>query len=311
MDWFLRFLLGVPADSEGRKRAAALLADLDATGEQGGDWLFPFPFPLMLDEPGPWYVSRGRLRSALHDWLGREGRPQPATESEVLTVGAPGTCPLKEQCPLRNGNAQPRSDASIKSSTEANTAGEQKATRDDSEARHQPTGDVIVELLRIGGGGVGIGAKAFLDLLDKTAHCRGEDVSAIVITDRYFHSSLGEDGSGSGYKTLLDVFDVLGVRASQHPLTLRVCPSPAKASTEKIAAFRARLMKERKGLSVDVHAQVSVHDRFYLVQSSKRVKGKNLSGVFGPSLNGVDAGLYLMGSLEDDPLKVLANALGL
>lgn len=107
---------------------------------------------------------------------------------------------------------------------------------------------------------------------------------------------------------LLRFLDVVGVRSSDHEMELQVSPS---CGEDTLQAFANRIERDREGITVLRHRGRRTHDRFYLFKSRKEVKGKRLSGVFGPSMNRIDGGLYVAGDLDDGPLKVITEALNL
>ncbi len=299
MGWLLRFFLGLPPDDEGRSEAARLVAELEGTAHEDREWVLPLLIYTRGGRAGPLHLlDRQEFARALRAWLDHKAHEPSKLPDPKSGPGEGARCPLGAECPL----SRPAGSTSGGAGPSESSSGHEPPQ---NEKVSQPT---ILEALRAGGAAVGQGTNAFLDLVEKTKHCHGEDISALVTTDRFFHDSLGEDGAGAGYDVLLRLLDVLGVLRSEHPVTLFVSPH---GNADKVAAFTRRIEATRKGLTVVPHNPVRVHDRFYIIKSNKAVRGRRFSGVFGPSLNGLDGGLYVMGSFEDDALKRVAEALNL
>lgn len=285
MDWVVRFLLGLPPDEEGRAKAESLLRELD---EHPSAARRAFPWgPFLLSPPG-------QFAEHLRNWLESPATSRRSTEASAARAVI-RQCPLGHRCPL--GSERISTGPSEEASTQHPVLGE------------PGTQDVPVEFLSVGGGVLKRGKNAFLEAVVREAHCRGQDLTSLIITDRYYHDSGGEDGSGDGFGVLEELLEKLGVWKSGHPFELVVSPSPEGTSSEKIKRLHERLRRARPSLTISHHKSVPFHDRVYLFRSRAVVNRSKISGVFGPSLNGVDGGLYIFGTLEGDALKAVAKVL--
>jgi hypothetical protein len=292
MEWLLRFFLGLPPDDDGRTKAYVLADELERSGDENRRWFLPLVMLIHGDSGPTGAISPKGLAKSLRDWAGREAVAPPNENKSRLPVerlGA-GPCPFGTACPLSSESSPP-----------ANAASESTPPRGNDDPD-------LLEILQVGGSAVRKGTNAFLEVVKRTKHCHGEQISAVVITDRFFHDSGGEDGNGEGYAVLLRLLDTIGVLKSEHPVTLYISPN---RSDETFQAFSQRIVGERKGLTVKRHASVKVHDRFYILESKTEIKGKRFSGVFGPSLNGLDGALHVVGSLDETALTKIVKALKL
>ena len=133
----------------------------------------------------------------------------------------------------------------------------------------------------------------FLDLI-RRVH-KGGGVREVILSDPYIYMDVGEDADPGGYSNLVDYLRALGL-TKESQFTLKLNPSPMKATK------RAQKLLEREFRKTFPRAVIGrfksgyrFHDRFYLV----RDYSGRLSGVFGPSLNGLHSqAVVLMGELE-------------
>lgn len=191
-------------------------------------------------------------------------------------VTSPNDCPA-EKCPLRNG---------------------QHPTVEHGDA-------AFLRLLMAVGGIHKPPIDQFLDLV-RRVH-KDQVITKVILTDPYIYRDLDERGHSGGYSALRKYLDALGL-TSDSKFDLELNPSPKKMNHET-----AREVFERKIKRDFPHIQIKTfsssnrfHDRFYLT----RDKSGQLSGVFGPSLNGLGANtVVLMGELEKKALGQLGKLL--
>jgi len=153
--------------------------------------------------------------------------------------------------------------------------------------------DGLVLRLMVAGGSHKAPKDEFLDLV-RRVHGR-QRICEVILSDPYIYLDLSEGSDPGGYSNLLDYLRALGLTENSE-FTLKLNPSPRKATKQ------AQQLLKREVRRVFPHAVISTfksghrfHDRFYLVRNDSG----SLSGVFGPSLNGLGSqAVVLMGELE-------------
>jgi hypothetical protein len=164
---------------------------------------------------------------------------------------------------------------------------------------------VLLHLMFVGGGRKPP-RDQFLDLV-RRVH-KGTSAREEILTDPYIYSDAGEGGTRGGYENLIEYLHALNL-AKTSEFTLSVNPSPRNASEAAKLGFKRTVTDAFPNAKIATFSSASrFHDRFYLVRDA----GGSLSGIFGPSLNGLDSdSVVLMGELEPmgamDRLRALFN----
>jgi hypothetical protein len=229
-----------------------------------------FDAQLRLDEQPlvPWWPSLVVRELTVED-LRRWARA--AAVPTEAAAASPENCPA-EECPLRRGPRSPQ------------------------------VGDVAVLRLMVAGGAHKPPKDEFLDLV-RRVH-RGQAIREVILTDPYIYLDLSEQRQPSGYGALIDYLRALRLARDSH-FELKLNPSPKKVTTA------ARRLLERKVKDTFPSVRLGTfpsrhrfHDRFYLT----RDQSGRLSGIFGPSLNGLATRtIVLMGELENGALQRLGG----
>jgi hypothetical protein len=140
----------------------------------------------------------------------------------------------------------------------------------------------------------------FLDLV-RRVH-RDQDIRQVILTDPYVYLDLSERGQPGGYSALIDYLGALGL-ARGSAFDLKLNPMPRKANKTAPQVLQRKVKNAFPSARVKTFAAGHrFHDRFYLA----RDRSGRLSGIFGPSLNGLAAqAVVLMGELEKGALDRL------
>lgn len=276
MDWYARFLMGLPPRPEDRadlRRIAPELFMPGHTRRPNGTQLIP-------DFEGWLWLQP--LSEQVRRWL--------ATETEEVrprVTVREGSCP-QHDCPL-NLHTKPR----------RGSAGEPRSDE-----------PFVIELMTVAGGW-SAKAKAFFDMTRKVHGGKG-DVKDLLITDPYIYFEHSEDGTAGGTASFLEYLENLNI-TPRSKLTIYQ-PPYAKGDKEKAGETwrtNVRQHADSKGFEVEfeffhVLSSARFHDRFYL---ARHVDG-TVSGMFGPSMTGLnDDSFALMGEIEDLTMKRLLSHL--
>ena len=130
--------------------------------------------------------------------------------------------------------------------------------------------------------------------LIRLVHRDIKHIKEVILTDRYIYSDVGEDGARGGFANLINYLYAVGVDNNLH-FTLKLNPH-ASTTERKKDFFRAKIKQTFPNIIVATYsAKYFFHDRFYLV----RDKYGKLTGIYGPSLNGLDSrSIVLMGEIK-------------
>lgn len=146
----------------------------------------------------------------------------------------------------------------------------------------------------------------FMDLVAKVhKNCRGK-IKEVIVTDPYVLSDVGETGSTSGYNNLCLYLKTLGIMPDDK-FKLTITPSP-KMGGNSLPIFERKIKSNYPNLSLcRFSPTLTFHDRIYLVRRNK----SQIKGVFGPSLNGLNASDFvLMGEVKSESLSQLSKLFG-
>ncbi|WP_147443676.1 hypothetical protein [Corallococcus sicarius] len=170
--------------------------------------------------------------------------------------------------------------------------------------------DVHFERLIISGGPGRKSSKgAFLDLVRKVRKAKVSGCPVdVYITDRYVFADASAGQQVGGYSSLIDYLAALELKR-ESAFNLHLPSWPARSELQKrrdddlseAQRIVLRLVGEHfpNAAIQALHQQVRFHDRLYVVRDER----SGLSGVFGPSLNGLhDEDIALIGELDDDDL---------
>lgn len=167
-------------------------------------------------------------------------------------------------------------------------------------------GPIQLDLMTVGGGNKRNHLNEFINLIQtsvKVTHT-ADNIQSLIFTDPYLAKSTSEDGqSHNGFDNLKRVIaEGFGIDESTC-FKLYVSQSLNHVREN----FESHLKKTFSGIDVRLYTGSQIHDRFYMAQN----KGNTLKGVFGPSVNGLNANsVFLMGELERnvlDELQTLIN----
>lgn len=153
-------------------------------------------------------------------------------------------------------------------------------------------GSVVLKVM-IAGGASKPPKDEFLDLV-RRVH-KGQSIREVILSDPFIYLDVGEDYDAGGYNNLVDYLRALNLEKNSE-FILKLNPSPKKATRRAQELFRREITKAfPKAVISTFKSGLRIHDRFYLVRDNSGI----LSGVFGPSLNGLGSQtVVLMGELE-------------
>lgn len=153
------------------------------------------------------------------------------------------------------------------------------------------------------GGGPKPPLERFLDLVRRVHKKNQDNVKEVIITDPYILADIGESGTNGGYTNLCSYLEAVGIKTPDK-FTLTYTPSP-KRSENRLPLFMKAIESVYPGVTFRTYkAQLVFHDRIYLVRDTK----SKIKGVFGPSINGLNANDFvLMGEIEDESLRQLSK----
>ncbi len=148
-------------------------------------------------------------------------------------------------------------------------------------------------------------ANAFLDAARKVHGSKGP-AKDLLVTDPFIYADKGEEDTVGGINNFLTYLDVLQIPA---PGTLTIYQPPfakgKKTESGKIWRRSVKQHGERRGYNIKftyfrTTTGTRFHDRFYLA----RHRNGEISGLFGPSMNGLnDRSFVLIGELEAASLQ--------
>lgn len=144
----------------------------------------------------------------------------------------------------------------------------------------------------------------FYDLVRRSKKKFGV-IKDVILTDPYLYLDISEDGISGGFGNLTGYLEAVGI-SKESSFTLKVNPSPKKATMKSKQNLAKRLKEKYPNISIGTYSQkCNFHDRFYIVRDDRGTLG----GVFGPSLNGLNStAIVLMGDIEGfQPLKKLSQ----
>lgn len=261
MNWYLRFLLGLPARRQDVRELQEALPELFG-GEIPRGRCNPLPILLFWSEGRPTEAIAKELRqwAASHE-------VESASKSRAATN--PEECPATN-CPLR-GHSVVRTDKGVIADTE------------------RP----LLNFMVLGGGAKPPLAR-FLDLVRRT-HRTGRAIREVIVTDPYILADQGETGEQGGYENLISYLRALNLK-SDNRFILRITSAPKFHSPPRQELFERTIKAAYPYAKIErLPASMPIHDRFYLVRDDRG----DLMGVFGPSLNGLGAtDIVLMGQFD-------------
>ncbi|SDT21343.1 hypothetical protein [Bradyrhizobium canariense] len=274
MDWYWRMRMGFPPRSEDREALRRIAPELF-----GRDW------EITVEPTSDQHPIWGRpFQREIRLWLGTlDDRP-------TVTVHE-GACPQYD-CPLRLGR---RSGQIMGGQTSGDDA--------------HPGGEVVLELMTVAGGW-SAKAKTFFDMARKVHGGKGP-VKNLLVTDPYIYSDKSEENTTGGIDNFLQYLDCLDI--SQSEIAIYQPPYAKGKKGTSGALWRRAVEQHGKTQGYGVRfgffrtiTETRFHDRFYLA----RHRDGSVSGLFGPSMNGLnDKSFVLVGELEELTLKRLRHCL--
>lgn len=274
LEWYWRMRLGFPPRSEDHETIRRIAPELFCRGREN------------IAEPAGDQHTRFKnsFREEIKSWLGTlDDRPR-------VTVHE-GACPQND-CPLGLGG-RTRQVSIDRTGVESIT----------------PEGTAVIELMTVAGGW-SAKAKTFFDMARKVHGGKGE-VTHLLLTDPYIYLDKSEEDTTGGLDNFRKYLDCLDI--SRKGLAIYQ-PPYAKGKRGASGALWRRTIEQHgrtHGYSVRFGffrtlTNTRFHDRFYLT----RHRDGSVSGLFGPSLNGLnDRSFVLVGELEDLTLKRLLSCL--
>jgi hypothetical protein len=274
LDWYWRMQMGLPARPQDREVLHGLAPEL--SGRE-----LPFAEDPIDDQRRGW---QGEFRKEVREWLR-------TSDDRPRVIVRDGSCP-QHDCPLRLGRK----------------SGQVLARQPSGHGPHVD-GELVLELMTVAGGW-STKEKIFYDMAHKVHGGKGP-ICDLLATDPYIYLDKSEEGTTGGINNFLRYLECLDL--SQSGITIHQ-PPYAKGKQSTSGALWRRTVAEygkKKGVNVSfaffrTRTQTRFHDRFYLA----RHRNGSVSGLFGPSLNGLnDESFVLMGELEEMTLKRLRGHL--
>jgi|SRR3990172_5194337 len=264
MNWWIRFLLGLPARPEDVDEVRRVLPELFE-----GTWK---PNPNVIEKrehfPIIWpFYSIIQNADELRVWANTVTDHTPEHEPRQVMHSPVESCPAVD-CPLRSSFEQP--------------------------VETDEAAPFLLRELMIAGGGTKPPKAAFLDFVRKVHKDTGK-VKEVILTDRYILSDVGEDGTRGGLTNLIEYLEAIGL-SQESSFTLRISPHPKYAGENASKILHRVVITKFRKATIDKHSPKFIfHDRLYLVRNDQGI----MKGVFGPSLNGLDSkSIALMGEIE-------------
>ena len=153
---------------------------------------------------------------------------------------------------------------------------------------------IVLRLMTVGGGSDRRAPiREFLDLV-RRVH-KGSRAREVILTDPYIYSDAGEDDRTGGYANLVEYLRALNL-GEDSEFVVRLNPRAKRASQAVKEILKRAIRDAFPRARVETFTGNShFHDRFYLVRDA----AGGFTGIFGPSLNGLDSNsVVLMGELE-------------
>lgn len=272
MDWYWRFMMGLSPRLEDRLELQRIAPELFGPDRTDND--------VPDGERDEW--SRGLwLRRDLRRWLQTDD-PRP-----VIPIRK-GSC-SERRCPLRLNGSPGRAFSGRPADDE---------------------GAIVLRLMTVAGGWKSK-SSAFFDMARKVHGGKGA-VKDLLLTDPYIYIDKSEEDNVGGIDNFLTYLDCLRIDRGAE-ITIQQPPYAKGKKATSGAIWRRRVSMHGKTNSYSVrfaffHAvsQTRFHDRFYVARHANG----SISGLFGPSMNGLnDKSFALMGELEDVTLKGLCRQL--
>jgi len=153
--------------------------------------------------------------------------------------------------------------------------------------------DGLILRLMVAGGTHKAPKDEFLDLVRRVHG--GQRIREVILSDPYIYQDLSEASDPGGCSNLVDYLRALGLTENSK-FSLKLNPSPRKATKQAQQLLKREVRKPFPYAAISTFKSGHrFHDRFYLVRDDSG----SLSGVFGPSLNGLGSrAVVLMGELE-------------
>ena len=215
----------------------------------------------------PDFETNKNLLAALRNWVAK------VEQRDDFLPADHRSCP-SNNCPLRSNHARVNED-------------------EDS---------FITQLMVVAGGRKANKPKEnFLNLVRQSRSKITSPPKNVILTDPYIYSDISEDGHEGGYSNLVAYLEALEIPA-EDSFTLRMTPSPKKANATQKKNLQGHIQSKYKNIQFnDFSPNLKFHDRFYVVHH----KLGEISGVFGPSINGLTSdAIVLMGDITGmQPLK--------
>jgi hypothetical protein len=274
LDWYWRMQMGLPPRSEDREALRRIAPELHSRDRDFGQ-------EPTDDRHLDW---RRRFREEVREWLGpSDDRPR--------VIVREGTCP-QHDCPLRLSGK----------------SGRVIDGRSQGDDPHD-NGTLVLELMTVAGGW-SAKAKAFYDMARKVHGGMGP-IKDLLVTDPYIYVDKSEENTVGGIDNFLRYLDCLNI--SRSGLTIFQPPDARGRRASSGAVWRRAVEQHGKQQGFGVRfgffrtlTGTRFHDRFYLA----RHRDGSVSGMFGPSMNGLnDKSFVLVGELEEMTLRRLRSCL--
>ena len=132
---------------------------------------------------------------------------------------------------------------------------------------------------------------------------RDQVINEVILTDPYIYLDLSEQGEPGGYNALVDYLHALRLTPESR-FDLKLNPSAKKATNNAQRLLQRKVKGAFPKVRLGTFSSTNrFHDRFYLA----RDQSARLTGIFGPSLNGLATKtIVLMGELENGALQRLS-----
>ena len=270
MEWWLRFCLGLPCRKEDVKSIRQNFPEIYNSDLKLKTTFF-WPFLAYFDDTT-------ELLNKIKEW----SRNIDKNENQLLN---PINCP-ERQCPLKVQTNQTQEASSI-------------------EDREGISDTFEVLSFLILGGVQKCPKDAFLNLVRRSRNKASmKEIKEVIITDPYYLSDVNEDGrTTGGYSNMISYLENLSLTENS-VFELITNPSPQTKNSEVAKPIFKRFIQEYfLNVSFSTYSpKYKFHDRFYLIRDNK----SEISGVFGPSLNGLLANsIVLMGEIDKQALLAL------
>lgn len=262
MEWIVRFFLGLPARPAHIEEIKKALPELLSGGSLPSPTLFHRWFLLGVTSNAD-LLSSDDVVSAIRKWLSGAAKEQSIVFAPSVTCPSPA-------CPLRSKETNRRI---------------QNDYGDDS---------FPIELMAVGGDAKGP-LNLFLELMRNVHKKQHSIAKRIYLTDKFIYSDKSEDGTPGGFDNLVSYLETLDLELNS-TFTLFLTPSPKRSSITAQTNLHKLLRAKFRNIEISQHtAKHTFHDRLYVV----RYESDSVTGMFGPSLNGLSAkSIVLMGEIE-------------